>query len=98
MSYVVLAKWVAREGRAEEVARTIADLVPPSRSEPGCIVYEPMRIIDDEHTFLLYEVYLDEEAYKAHGASEHFQRIAVERGFPLLERRERMFAEPLSSD
>jgi quinol monooxygenase YgiN len=46
--------------------------------------------------FMIYEQYADEEAFKAHGASEHFQSIAVGELFPLMEgERERVFYETL---
>ena len=44
-------------------------------------------------SFLLYEQYRDKAAFEAHGASEHFQRLAVGKLFGLMESRERTFYE-----
>ncbi|MFZ0090877.1 MAG: putative quinol monooxygenase [Solirubrobacteraceae bacterium] len=93
MAYVVLARWIARPGEADAVARAIDALIEPSRAEPGNLVYQPHRDPADPHVFLLYEQYTDAAAYQAHGASEHFQRHAVRDAIPRLEARERSFYE-----
>jgi quinol monooxygenase YgiN len=41
--------------------------------------------------FVLFEVYDNEEAYRAHTESDHFRRLAIETAIPLLESREREF-------
>ncbi len=93
MAYVVIAKWTAREGEEDAVAAAIEALVEPSRAEPGSLLYQPQRDPEDPRVFLLYEQYVDEAAYKAHGESEHFRRHALEDGIPRLESRERSFYE-----
>jgi quinol monooxygenase YgiN len=95
MTYVVIARWVARPGEEDAVAEAISRLTEPSRAEPGCIVYRPHRELEDPRVFLLYEEYSDRAAYDAHAASEHFRRHAIEGGIPLLETRERSFYEPM---
>ena len=95
MAYVVIAKWTARDGEDERVLDFIRDLAPPSREEPGCLVYRVNRDLADPRVFLLYEEYADEAAYRAHGESDHFRRLALEGGIPLLESRERSFYESL---
>lgn len=94
MSFVVIAKWTAKPGQEREVAEVLARLVAPSSAEPGCLAYIVHRAINDRQTFVLYERYVDQAGYEAHGASSHFQELAVARGFPLLVSRERMFLEP----
>jgi quinol monooxygenase YgiN len=96
MTYVVCAKWTAQPGHEAEVRACIEALVEPSRAEPGSLTYIPHADPADPRVFFLYEAYVDEDAYRAHGASEHFQRLAVERAIPLLESRERMFLTPIA--
>jgi quinol monooxygenase YgiN len=91
VAYVVIAKWTAAEGEQEAVAGALAQLTEPSRAEPGNLAYLVHRDPDDPRVFLLYEQYVDEDAYAAHGASEHFQRIAVGDAFDRLASRERQF-------
>ena len=95
MAYVVIAKWTAREGEDERVLDFIRGLAPPSREEPGCLVYRVNRDLCDPRVFLLYEEYADEAAYRAHGESDHLRRLALEGAIPLLESRERSFYESL---
>ena len=95
MAYVVVAKWTAREGEEERVRAGIEKLVEPSRAEPGCLLYQPSYDPDDPRVFLLYELYEDEDAYKAHGESAHFQQYGFGECIPLLESRERWFYRTL---
>ena len=91
MGYVVTAKWTAKEGEEENVLAAVRQLLEPSRAEPGNRFYQPNRDQDDPRVFFFYEIYDDEDAYKAHGESEHFQRIGFGEAIPLLESRERWF-------
>ncbi len=91
MGYVVTAKWTAKEGEEERVLAAIQKMVEPSRAEPGSRFYQPNRDPDDPRVFFFYEIYDDEDAYKAHGESEHFQRYGFGEAIPLLESRERRF-------
>ena len=93
MAFVVIAKWTAREGEEDAVAAAIAALVEPSRAEPGSLAYFPSRDPEDPRVFVIYERYVDEDAYKAHAESEHFRRHGLEDGIPRLESRERSFYE-----
>jgi quinol monooxygenase YgiN len=93
MAYVVLAKWIAKPGEEEAVAAAIDALVEPSRAEPGMLVYQPHRDPENPRVFLVYEQYVDEAAYRAHGESDHFRRHGHGDALPRLEARERSFYE-----
>ena len=86
-AHVVIARWTAREGEEEAVAAVLRELAEESRREPGCIDYRVTRSLDDPRTFLLYEEYVDADAFQAHRESEHFERLARGRAIPLLETR-----------
>lgn len=91
MAYVVAAKWTAKAGEEDAVAAAIEQLIEPSRREPGNLMYLPHRDPTDPRVFFLYEQYVDEAGYLAHGQSEHFKAHAVEDAIPRLESRERTF-------
>jgi quinol monooxygenase YgiN len=93
MAYVVTAKWTARAGSEEVVLDALRHMIEPSRAEPGCRLYQPTRDLDDPRVFLIYEIFDDEVAYEAHGASEHAQLWAHGTAIPLLESRERTFGD-----
>jgi quinol monooxygenase YgiN len=94
MAYVLTAKWTAKEGQEEGVLEALRNLTAPSRAEPGCLYYQPCRDLENPRVFLIYEEYGDEASYKAHGDSEHFQRLGIPT-FELLETRERTFYETI---
>ena len=93
MAYVVLARWVAKPGEEEAVAAAIDALIEPSRAEPANLMYEAHRDPADPRVFLLYERYVDEAGYRAHGESPHFKRHGHGNALPRLADRERSFYE-----
>lgn len=96
MAVVLVARWVANEGEEERVLAILEELAPASRAESGCLYYQPCRDREDPRRFLIFEVYADEDALRAHSESEHFQRLVLDAAVPLLEARERSFFETLA--
>jgi quinol monooxygenase YgiN len=70
VAYVVAARWRAKEGCEDRLAHVIAELIPLSRLEPGCPFYQANCSIEDPRLFFIYEQYVDEAGYRAHGESE----------------------------
>jgi quinol monooxygenase YgiN len=91
MAVVLVARWVANEGEEERVLAVLEQLAPASRAEPGCLHYQPCRDREDPRRFLIFEIYADDEAVRAHSESEHFQRLVLDEAVPLLEGRDRSF-------
>jgi quinol monooxygenase YgiN len=89
--YVVIARWRARAGEEDAVARAFAEMVPASRAEPGILGYQVHRDPADSTVFTIYERYRDEAAYQAHMDSEHMQRLGFGDAIPRLQSREREF-------
>ena len=95
MSFVLVVRMTAQEGNEDEAVATARELAEASRQEPGCELYIPTQDPESPRTLLFYEQYADKAAFEAHGASDHFQQLAVGKLFPLLESRERTFYETL---
>jgi quinol monooxygenase YgiN len=93
--YVCDATWIAQPGKEDEVRAALADLAPASRAEPGNQVYLVHQDPEQPAVFRIFEVYDDEEAFRAHGASAHFAEHGLGRGIPLLTDRQRVFTELL---
>ena len=93
MSFVLVVRMKVAEGNEDRVAEIIPELARASREEPGCELYIPCHDPDDPRSYLFYEQYRDRAAFEAHGASEHFQRLAAGEMFGLMESRERTFYE-----
>jgi quinol monooxygenase YgiN len=94
MSFVLVVRIKAKPGSEERAAELLAELTTETRREPGCELYIPCRDPEDSGSFCLYEQYRDRAAFEEHGASEHFQRLAIGELFELVDR-EREFYETL---
>lgn len=95
MPYVVNAVWTAETGQEAVVRDAIDKLTPISREEPGNLFYQAYQDPAEPQVFRLFEIYTDEDAYKAHGASEHFKQYGFEQAIPVLVSRERAFYETI---
>ena len=95
MAYVLVARMTTRDGEQDRAAELIGELAAASSAEPGNVHYIAHRDPEDPHVFLMYEQYRDKAAFEEHGATEHFQRIAVGELFGLMDNRERNFYETL---
>jgi quinol monooxygenase YgiN len=95
MAYVVSATWTAQPGKQAIVREAIEKLTPPSREEPGNRFYQAYQDPAEPNVFRLFEIYEDEDAYAAHGASPHFKEYGLEQAIPVLANRERAFYETI---
>jgi quinol monooxygenase YgiN len=85
MSFVLVVRMTAREGNEDEAVATMRALAEATRQEPGCELYIPTQDPESPRNFLFYEQYVDKAALEAHGASDHFQQLALGKLFPLME-------------
>ena len=67
----VVARIVAKPGSVDTVRQGLEALMEPTRSEPGCIVYDLMQNTEDPTDFTFYEEWTDEAALYAHSQSAH---------------------------
>jgi (4S)-4-hydroxy-5-phosphonooxypentane-2,3-dione isomerase len=87
--YIVCARLRVKAGEEETMRAAMRELVPASRAEPGCLGYVAHADTADPRRFMFYEQYVDEDAFKAHQASDHYQRLVVGVIAPTVEERER---------
>lgn len=95
MSYVVAATYVSNPESAEELRKHLEAMIEPTNGEAGCEEYRVINSNDDPRTFLLFEIYRDEEAFQAHASSEHFEEHIRNGAWELLESRSVMFGTPV---
>jgi quinol monooxygenase YgiN len=96
MAFVLNVRMTARDGEEDRAAELIKQLAAATQQEPGNVCWIGHRSTENPRTFMVYEQYDDEDAFKAHGQTEHFKTIGVEQLFPLMEgERERLFFETL---
>lgn len=60
-------------GRLDEFVAAIAENAERSfTDEPGCLYFDVTQDLADDHHFVFYEVYADDDAVAAHRATPHF--------------------------
>jgi len=70
----VIARAVARDGKADELKALLLKMVKPTRAEDGCIYYE---LLESNIPGLFYynELWQSKAHLDAHAASKHFKEI-----------------------
>lgn len=82
----VLATFRPDPDHVDEVLEVLADMVAPTRGEPGNQTYDLYRgDAADGALFHLFEVYDDDEALQAHRDSEHYRAYRAAIGDLLAE-------------
>jgi quinol monooxygenase YgiN len=74
VAFAVSVKLTAKDGAEQEVEGALRTMIPLSRGEAGCRIYEVHRAPDEPRLFYLYEQYDDEPAYQAHRSTDHYTR------------------------
>ena len=67
----VIARIKARAGLEDRVREALLDLIPPTRSEAGCINYDLHQSVDDKTLFVFYENWVSREALEKHLEMPH---------------------------
>lgn len=74
MYAVVVQLKIKPEMREKFLAAAMDDSTCSVRDEPGCLRFDVLLDNSDPNKFFFYEIYRDENAFKAHQASAHFSR------------------------
>ena len=67
----VVARWLAKSGKEEELKDVLLGLIAPSRREIGCYKYDLLRNPEDPRDFCFVERWEDDKALAQHAASDH---------------------------
>ncbi|MEJ1090380.1 putative quinol monooxygenase [Microbacterium istanbulense] len=85
---ILHATFTAIPGQGDRVAALLAEFAEGVRAEPGNVVFDATRLVDDPDRFFVYEVYRDEEAFQAH--------LAAPAGVPFNAALQELIVEPHS--
>lgn len=69
---IINAKFEVQSQSIEQYESLIKNLVESSRNEEGNIGYEHFKSTEKENTYLMYEIWENQEAIESHNNSEHF--------------------------
>ena len=80
----IFATFVPKPGYEYEVQRALQAVVPPTRSEPGCLRFDLYAGLEPVTTFRLFEIFMSQQAVEAHRETLHYRlyRASV---IPLLQ-------------
>ena len=87
--FVVSVMLEAREGQADALAEILGFLTPPTMAEPGVKLFLPYRSPTNPALFFIFELYVDEAAWSAHEATDHF-KTAIAQLPAVVAKRERV--------
>ncbi len=90
-----MAKWQIQPGQQEVVNEALRQLVVYSRTEPGCLYYQPHASTTQPDLVYIYEVYASPAAATAHRETAHFQQFVLGTIVPLLSSREVVAVSPI---
>ena len=87
--FVVAITLEAKDGEADAVAEILRVMTPPTMAEPGVKLFLSYRSPRNPLLFFVFELYVNEAAWSAHEATDHF-KSAVAQLLPRVTRRERV--------
>jgi|SRR5437899_2645076 len=70
----VIARFVARVGKDDELRSLLQGMLEPTRAEPGCKSYDLFES-DSRGRFYLWEVWESQAALDQHAATRHFRHL-----------------------
>ena len=72
-SIILCAILKAKSGQKEKLRNELLKLVEPSRAEKGCIEYKLHQSLEEDGTFLFYEIWASEREINEHVNTEHYK-------------------------
>ncbi len=84
MQLYIFARFRAREGNEDAVETALHEVVPPTRTEAGCLGINTFRSTRDPRLFYLHSRWVDEAAFDLHATLPHTMKF-IETVQPLIE-------------
>ena len=94
----VHARFTARPGQGPALIAAVEAMFPTAAQEPGTLVYAAHRDRDDPDAVVMYELYADDTAFEAHGASGAAADFGAALGDLLAREPEVWFSRPLRAN
>jgi quinol monooxygenase YgiN len=74
----LVATFQARPETREELARRLREMVPLTRTEPGCLSYDLHVDREDENRFVFLETWADMAAWDVHMDTPHVRALVTD--------------------
>ena len=72
----VIARAVARKGKADELKALLQGMLAPTQAEPGCRLYQ-LYESGERGRFYFYESWESQAALEQHAASPHYKHLEL---------------------
>lgn len=73
---IVVARLKAKEGSEEKLKDALTEVVSKVKGEEGTLLYTISRSQQDPKLFLIYEKYVDMDAFVHHTSTSHFKKLS----------------------
>ena len=74
-SLFAIIRLTAKDGKADELALLLQQIVETSQRERGCLGYDLLMNEHDESEFVFLEEWENKEAFDKHGKSSHIESV-----------------------
>jgi quinol monooxygenase YgiN len=71
----IIAKITAEPDHGAEIEQGLKALIPPTRTEDGCLQYDLHKSREDPNVFMFVENWKDKASFDAHMNSEHLNHF-----------------------
>jgi quinol monooxygenase YgiN len=75
MGYTVFATIPVKPEHMEAACAAVNAIVPATRSEDGCVAFEPRRAADGSATIAIFEEWADREAFDFHHSQDYTKEV-----------------------
>ena len=72
---IITARLKVKEGKEPKMEQLLTDMVKKVATEPGALAYTVHRSTVDPTLFMIYEKYVDKEAFSFHKDTPHFAAL-----------------------
>jgi len=74
---IVVAKLTAKDGMDKKLKEILVDMVSKVKEEKGTLLYSLSCSQQDPKQFVIYEKYVDMDAFIHHSSTEHFKEMSA---------------------
>ncbi len=71
MEFFIFVRFHARPGNEAAIAEALAEVLAPTRQEPGCLAANAFRALRDAQLFFIHSRWKDEAAFERHAGLPH---------------------------
>ncbi|WP_188056057.1 putative quinol monooxygenase [Sphingosinithalassobacter sp. CS137] len=75
MPYTVFATITVKPEHIDAACAAVAEIVPATRGEAGCVAFEPRRAVDGSARIFIFEEWTDRAAFDFHHSQDYTKNV-----------------------